>query len=256
MNQPFISIVTINLNNAAGLKKTLHSILSQDWKDKELIVIDGGSNDESVSIIEEYALHIKYWISEKDKGIYNAQNKGLRHCIGKYVNFMNSGDTYFNEFSLSNLANAATRGFDIVYGNVYFIAPGVKEWIKEYPSKPDLKFWRYDTPAHNASLIKTTKLLRSGGYDEKLLICSDWKFFVQAKLIHNMRFKHVNQTVSVFYLNGISAEEKNQALISKERELVWNEIYKKPGIMKTLWKSISIKLMAMMRLNTNTLSKK
>ena len=94
----FLSIITINYNNADGLKKTLQSVASQTCQDYEHIIIDGGSTDGSVDVIKEflkndaYALHVAYWHSKKDKGIYDAMNTGIPHANGKYCLFLNSGD--------------------------------------------------------------------------------------------------------------------------------------------------------------------
>ena len=88
------SIITINYNNSEGLKRTIKSVISQTSKDFEYIIIDGGSTDGSVDIIKQYATHIRYWISEKDKGVYNAMNKGVAQAHGDYCIFMNSGDCF------------------------------------------------------------------------------------------------------------------------------------------------------------------
>ena len=84
------TIITINFNNSAELRQTIESVLGQTMKDFEYIVIDGGSTDGSVEVIKDYADHIDYWVSEPDKGVYNAMNKGLGKAHGEYVNFMNS----------------------------------------------------------------------------------------------------------------------------------------------------------------------
>ena len=90
---PKLSIITVNLNNREGLRKTAESVVSQTYKDYEWIVIDGGSTDGSKELIEQYAEHISYWVSEPDKGIYNAMNKGIRQAHGEYFLFLNSGDS-------------------------------------------------------------------------------------------------------------------------------------------------------------------
>ena len=88
-NPPFLSIITINLNNALGLSKTIESVRNQDFNSVEFIIIDGGSTDESVKVITENGAHIDKWLSEKDKGIYNAMNKGIKLATGAYCLFLN-----------------------------------------------------------------------------------------------------------------------------------------------------------------------
>lgn len=87
-----LSIITINFNNRDGLQRTINSVLSQSFKDFEWIVIDGGSTDGSRNLLEIYKKYFSYWCSEPDKGVYNAQNKGISVAKGEYMSFMNSGD--------------------------------------------------------------------------------------------------------------------------------------------------------------------
>ena len=89
-----LSIVTVNYNDAAGLERTIKSVLCQTFRDFEFIIIDGGSTDGSVDVIKRYEGRIDYWVSERDGGIYPGMNKGLRQARGEYVNFMNGGDCY------------------------------------------------------------------------------------------------------------------------------------------------------------------
>ena len=114
MSMKTFSIITINYNNKDGLLKTIESVLCQTYKDFEFIVIDGGSTDGSREIIEKYAGHIDYWVSEPDKGIYNAMNKGIKVAHGDYLNFMNSGDYFYNENVLND--TLAYLNDDIVSG--------------------------------------------------------------------------------------------------------------------------------------------
>src|SRR5574344_525947 len=109
-----LSIITINNNDAAGLEKTIKSIINQTFTDYEYIIIDGGSTDESVEVIKKYTEHIDYWVSEPDKGIYNAMNKGINQTEGEYLNFLNSGDTYYDNNVLNKIKD--WLNYDIVAG--------------------------------------------------------------------------------------------------------------------------------------------
>src|SRR5476651_1326552 len=114
-----LSIITINFNNAVGLKKTIESLIKQQYREFQFIIIDGGSVDSSVDIIKEYADVIDYWVSEPDTGIYQAMNKGIREANGKYLMFLNSGDYLFENTTLQKMAPILC-GEDIVYGNLMF----------------------------------------------------------------------------------------------------------------------------------------
>ena len=112
-----LSIITINYNNRDGLQKTIESVVSQSFKDFEWIVIDGGSNDGSRELIERYAESISYWVSEPDKGIYNAMNKGIKASNGDYLLFLNSGDSLCDEYVIADFQKLSFTE-DIISGNI------------------------------------------------------------------------------------------------------------------------------------------
>ena len=113
----FVVIITVNFNHKEGLKNTIVSVINQkSFNDYEFIVIDGGSSDGSKDIIEKYARHIDYWVSEKDEGIYNGMNKGIRVAKGDYLIFMNSGDTFYNDHVLKDVF-CVDRNADFITGN-------------------------------------------------------------------------------------------------------------------------------------------
>lgn len=162
-----VSIVTINYNNAAGLEKTINSVISNDLYDIEYIVIDGNSTDGSVDVIKKYESKINFWISESDSGIYNAMNKGIRQATGQYILFVNSGDVIKEDFDLQSIISQIT-GEDIVYFDME-IADSLSKtsYIKQYPSNPDFKYFAEDTLPHTASFIKKELLVKYGYYSEE-----------------------------------------------------------------------------------------
>ena len=111
-----LSIITINYNNLEGLKKTYESVVCQTWTDYEWIIIDGGSTDGSREFIEEHQDKFAYWCSEPDKGVYNAMNKGIAKAQGEYLNFMNSGDRFYDHQTLNEVFSSGFQE-DILYGN-------------------------------------------------------------------------------------------------------------------------------------------
>ena len=112
-----LSIITINFNNKAGLERTITSVFQQDFKDFEFIVIDGGSTDGGKELIESNKQHFSYLVSEADKGIYNAMNKGIAKAKGEYVFFLNSGDEFVNSKALQSIVQSLS-GEDIIYFNI------------------------------------------------------------------------------------------------------------------------------------------
>ena len=125
--RPFFSVITVTFNAEAYLEKTLMSITRQDFADVELIVVDGASTDRTLEIVDRYRDHVAKLIVEKDQGIYDAMNKGLRRARGTYVNFMNAGDTFYDEQTLTKVHRAimeqgAEQTVDIAYGKVVNIS--------------------------------------------------------------------------------------------------------------------------------------
>ncbi len=212
-----LSIITVNLNNRDGLQKTIDSVVSQTFKDFEWIVIDGGSTDGSKELLEQYADHFAYWVSEPDKGIYNAMNKGIRIAKGEYLMFLNSGDTYYKCTTLSDLIKTGLDA-DIVFGN-YILQEEKTNNEKEPISFPDILPMHQlvcHSIGHASSAIKS-ELLKEELYDETLRIVSDWKFFLR-KALEGKSFQHVDIIICVFDGTGISST--NESLLQEERQKV------------------------------------
>jgi len=210
-----LSIITINYNNKEGLSRTIKSIIEQTWLKFEYIVIDGGSNDGSVDIIKCYSSNITYWISEKDTGVYNAMNKGIKIANGEYILFINSGDILHDNFSLSNI-NIHLNNFDIISFNLRVVGENI-DFIKRYPHKVSFNYLIKDTLPHPASFIKKSLFDIVGYYDENLKIVSDWKWFIIALFKYNLSHIHYDNVISIFYLDGISSSNENNELIQKEK---------------------------------------
>lgn len=222
---PKISIITISFNNKQGLEKTIESVVNQNYKDFEYIVIDGGSTDGSKELIEKNDDKISYWISEPDKGIYNAMNKGIKASKGEYLLFLNSGDKFYSENSLM-LGSQYLGEEDIIYGDLEVVAEE-NSYIKKYPSGLSLFYFHEEALPHPATFIKKTAFERFGLYDENLKIVSDWKWFLLSICSHNASFKKIEEVISTFYLDGISSNAENQQKISNEKTLVFETYFPK-----------------------------
>ena len=210
------SIITINYNNRDGLKNTIESITNQSFNDYEYIIIDGGSTDGSVDVIKEYQ-RISYWISEKDNGIYNAMNKGVKVSHGEYLLFINSGDMLYNMNVLENTLPYLKA--DIVHGIAENISSPVSPLClvkisnRKEPFSPTL---------HHQACLFRRKLFNNSFYDEKYKIVSDWKFYIEQIMIHNCSFIFIPIKVALCEGGGIS--ETQNLLGINERIDVVNEI--------------------------------
>ena len=215
-----LSIITVNLNNRIGLERTINSVVSQTFKDFEWIVIDGGSTDGSKELITQYANHFAYWVSEPDKGIYNAMNKGIKVSKGEYLLFLNSGDYLYEEATLEQVVQAGLDA-DVVYGYILVDRSGNKEIYKK-TGEITLGTFVYETINHSGCAFICRSLFEKYGlYDETLRIVSDWKFFLQAIGLGNASVKYVDVLVSVFDTNGVGSVQKE--LLGRERDRTLQE---------------------------------
>jgi glycosyltransferase involved in cell wall biosynthesis len=217
-NSPKISIITINYNNMEGLDKTINSVISQTYKNTEYLVIDGGSDDGSADIIGRYSKGISYWVSEPDKGIYNAMNKGIGVATGDYLLFLNSGDVLTHKNILEQVIQSGLDK-DLVYGDIVFVKGGQR---KEWPSAAQLSFdtFRSGGLPHPCTFIKRSLFELVGLYNEAHLIVSDWEFFLLATCKYNASYKHIDLFICDFCEEGISSDPLNQTLIQEERNAV------------------------------------
>lgn len=215
-NKPLISIITIVYNNVANIERTILSVINQTYKNIEYIVIDGGSTDGTVDIIKRYSGHFLYWVSEPDKGIYNAMNKGIEKATGKYVLFLNSGDNFCEDESLDKIVLRCDN-YDIVYNDLNIIDKE-HSYIKKYPILLSFRYFTYEAIPHPGTLIKRNLFDIYGKYDESLKIVSDWKWFIIAICRNNVCYKNSGIIAVNFYLDGISSEKKSQKTVIEERK--------------------------------------
>lgn len=209
-----VSIITVNYNDKAGLESTICSVLNQNCSDFEYIIIDGGSTDGSLDVIKQYSGNINYWISERDRGIYHAMNKGIVQAHGDYCLFLNSGDSFCHESVLKNFV-AKKYSDEIIVGKV--IAKDKQAELFIPPSKEISMYYLYSgTVPHQGAFIKT-ELLRKTPYDEELKIVSDWKFFLESIVFNNCSIRYVDEKIAYFDTTGISTSNPKQ---------MWAEKYK------------------------------
>ena len=224
-----LSIVTINRNNAFGLEKTLQSVVSQTYKEFEYVIVDGASTDDSVTVIKKYAsefAHLK-WVSEPDKGIYNAMNKGIRMATGDYIQILNSADCLaapeVTEKMLAALEKAGSP--TVFYGNMVKCFPDGDRMVdKCFGGQEITMFGMYTgTLNHDSAYIRRDLFDKYGYYDESLKIVSDWKWYLQAIVLGSEKPEYVDMDVTLFDMTGIS--ETNKELDQTERKQVLEQLF-------------------------------
>jgi glycosyltransferase involved in cell wall biosynthesis len=213
-----LSIITINYNNAQGLRKTIDSVMSQSFADLEYIVIDGGSSDNSAEVIKSYDRRIAYWVSEPDKGVYHAMNKGLDKARGEYVLMLNSGDYLIDSLILDQIF-ATKPSADIIYGDILWDDHG-RRYETKFTEGLTFQFFRNASLGHQTTFIRRELHEVIGLYDERYRIVSDWKFFILAIFRYKVSLQHISLTVSVCGRDGLSCLPENWAKVLAERESI------------------------------------
>ena len=224
-----LTIITINRNNASGLEKTIQSVLHQTSKEFEYVIVDGGSKDGSVDIIRKYAPLLGprlKWISEPDKGIYNAMNKGIGMVSKGYVEFLNSGDCIAEADVVEKMLKALAENGkpSILYGNMLKAMPDGKILKDRCFAGQVITFLGFYTGTlnHSPTYIRKDLFEKYGLYDESLKIVSDWKWFLQAIIFGGEKPAYINIDVTLFDMTGIS--ETNIELVKTERTKVLEEL--------------------------------
>lgn len=203
---PKVSIITICYNEP-DLEKTCESIVNQTWQDFEWIVVDGGSNQETIDIFEKYKARIDEFISESDNGRYNAMNKGIKLAQGEYLNFLNAGDYYFYNDALKDVFENKKYNADVLYGNECFVRDNEYQNI----------------------FLKRDIFNKYGLYNENNIVVSDYEKWFQL-LENNATFLYLPYIISNFNLKGVSQTYKHQILANKERQRIINNYFSKDEI--------------------------
>lgn len=196
---PLVSIVTVVFNDVANLQRTIDSIASQTYQNIEHIVIDGGSTDGTLDIIRKNP-SIDYWVSERDSGIYDAMNKGIQYASGVWINFMNSGDIFFESTTVESVFfNAVMRESDLIYGDVEIDYGGFKK-IKKAGAISSLKAGMQFS---HQSLFARCSILKKSGFDLSYRTAADYNF-IFLSWIRGCKFGGVNIVVSSISSGGVS----------------------------------------------------
>ena len=200
----FLSIITINLNNLRGLRRTLDSVLSQHGHQYEWIIIDGGSIDGSRELIEQHQQCVHYWESKPDRGLYHAMNKGLEVASGDYLLFLNSGDCFCDDSVVSDFC-ASHPSADVIYGNTIFVDKENKEVSRLY--SPDFirlsRFWHKGGLNHQSTFFRR-KCFDRYRYNESNRIASDTELYMHL-LYDGYSFLKWDRFIARFELGGESS---------------------------------------------------
>lgn len=211
-NRPLLSIITVVFNAENSLRETFNSVFSQTFSDFEYVVIDGGSTDGTVDVIKENESKIDYWVSEKDRGIYDAMNKGLGVFRGRYVNFLNAGDTLCNESVLRSIFDDLSNDVDVLFGDHVAVNKNGK---KRY--RPSLAFNRDSLIKYGSRAINHQSMFVHRrvvvDYSEAYAIKGDLKWYFDMFRKHpDMLIKQYHIPVVYYDKHGMSETNKFKGL--------------------------------------------
>ena len=213
-SEPVLSVITIVYNNVHHIERTLLSVINQSYRRIEYIVIDGSSTDGTLEIIKKYVDQLARLISEKDKGIYDAMNKGLSFATGDYVIFMNSGDEFYNHDTVKNVF-ASANDADIYYGETEMINDNAESLGKRRHKAPEYFTWRdfkYGMSiSHQAIYIRRTL---TKPFDSRYQLSADIDWILSAAKKANT-IVNVQQYVAKYLVGGMSKNKHRQSLMER-----------------------------------------
>lgn len=216
-----ISIITATFNSGLTLRDTIRSVLSQSYPNIEYIIIDGGSKDNTLEIINEYKNKIAKVISEPDKGIYDAMNKGIRMATGDIVGILNSDDFFTSTNVVENMVKTfESNNTDAVFGDIHFVKPeNLNKSVRYYSSsifRPSLFRFGF-MPAHPSFYVRRICYEKYGLYDLNYKIASDYDLLIRFLYVNKITYKYLNMDFVTMRMGGASTENmKSRVVLNKE----------------------------------------
>lgn len=215
-----ISLLTVSYNSAATIQDTIQSVRSQDYTDIEYIVVDGNSKDATVDIIKSNQSAISKWISEPDKGIYDAMNKAVRMATGEVIGMLNSDDFYSDTTIIRQVANAfADPSVDVVYGDLVFVDPSdLNKVVRTYSSA----HWNHNKfawgfmPAHPTVFIRRKYYEQFGLFKTDYKIAADYELLIRFLYVHKLKYKYLPLKMVIMRKGGVSSQNWKSNIILNE----------------------------------------
>lgn len=205
------SIVTVSYNSEKTIEETIRSVIFQSCKDYEYILVDGGSTDNTLNIVNNYKKYFNKIISEKDNGIYDAINKGIKVASGEIISILNSDDIYYSNNVLSDVENVFEndQNYKCVIGNTLIFKEinNKKKIIRNYKSNfYNWMIYLGYSPPHPSSFFKKEVYSKFGTYNTKFKIAGDFDFFLRTIFINKIKYRKINQNYVFMRFGGKSTK--------------------------------------------------
>ncbi len=217
---PLITVITVVYNGAKTLEQTIQSVINQTYPNVEYIIIDGGSTDGTLNIIKNYEDYIDYWVSEKDKGIYDAMNKGIDAANGEWINFMNAGDGFCGANIIENLVNdhifQNNKGIVTGYVRIVDVNGRWQGYKHPYKKLKDCDFRKENCIAHQATFTHKEVFKKIGKFSLEYKIQGDYDFWLRAKK-NKISFKHIDKDIANFLNEGLSSDRSHYEISLREK---------------------------------------
>ncbi len=212
--QPLVSVISVALNNRKGLELTIKSVLNQKYSNIEYIIIDGGSTDGSLELIEQFKERIDYWSSGPDKGIYDAMNRGIEKSGGEWTIFMNAGDVFYSENTVLNVVGQIDPRSDLVYGGFLYLQSEYRNLLTLKQPENLGKLWKGMVFSHQALFVRTS-ILAGERFDCGNKYCADYAMVFGLER-RGCRFQKVNDIIA----EVISGGESEVNRLDRRREQI------------------------------------
>ena len=215
-----ISILTISYNSASTIKDTIESVLSQDVNDLEYLIVDGSSIDQTTEIIKSYESNISKWISEPDKGIYDAMNKAVKMATGEVVGILNSDDFYSDNTILRQVMRVFQNpAIDMVFGDLEFVDPNnLQKVVRTYSASHwhHRKFaWGF-LPPHPTVFIRRKYYEQFGLFKTDYKIAADYELLIRFMHVHRLKYQYLPLKMVVMRKGGVSSQNWKSNIILNE----------------------------------------
>lgn len=226
MNSMIVSIITVCYNSASTIEDTIQSVLRQSYPDIEYIIIDGASTDGTLKIIEKYKDNISTILSEKDKGMYDAINKGIELCNGEVIGILNADDFYIDDNAIGEVvAKMQEEKADSLYSDLYYVAAEdtnkvIRNWVSgKYNRQKFLYGWM---PPHPTFFVKRTAYEKYGCFNLSLKSAADYELMLRFLFKNNLSTSYIPRALVRMRVGGMSnVSLKNRIKANKEDRKAW-----------------------------------